>query len=182
MAGRSMSRCASTAAAVADVFTASTCSTPFSASPNAPCAHAGPLSTAPMQTRRTCRACGSPLCRAAKPAQSVLCPMHAHPTKPRLELAPCRPCNHAESIANTLGAAVSASQASAVCCMHWQHFSPQTLHCAGGTLSARSMPIFMVPAEEGHVPHAPCTTHPAAPLSVRLQGLVHYGPQWQQGI
>ena len=24
------------------------------------------------------------------------------------------------------------------------------------TFSARSMPIFMVPADEGHVPHAPC--------------------------
>ena len=26
------------------------------------------------------------------------------------------------------------------------------------TCSARSMPIFMVPADDGQVPHAPCTT------------------------
>ena len=38
------------------------------------------------------------------------------------------------------------------------------------------MPIFMVPAEEGQVPHAPYIAHPAAPLSIRLHGLVQHSP------
>ena len=36
------------------------------------------------------------------------------------------------------------------------------------TCSARSMPIFMVPAEEGQVPHAPCT-----PVTKRQAGSSH---------
>ena len=108
MAGRSMSRCASTAAAVADVSTASTCSTAFSASPNAACA---------------------PDHQSARPNRKL------------------RILRTATSLARTAGRSVSPTDVKEPC-----HMVPKGLM---RTLSARSMPIFIVPADDGQVPHAP---------------------------
>ena len=131
MAGRSMSRWASTdaASAPAPPPAGSTCSTPFSRSPNAPCK-----------------------AKEIHHASNTQCPEAHTCTLHKLE--------RAEQQASWTAQVRYWSRMpdAYVICSYTEHIVllADTTHYRRHTCSARSMPIFMVPADDGQVPQAPC--------------------------
>lgn len=146
MAGRSMSRCASTDARSEAVEVESTCCTPLSLSPNAACRPQNP-----------CHA----LCVAATCPGGCSGRVLAHTMRKQCDwIVVCSSAEQETGMREGRQHHFIVTWCSVHALLPYGSFQSAIKDSRmRSTWRARSMPIFIVPAEEGQVPHAPCIFH-----------------------